>query len=358
MVRGSGLIFGTLGLLALAAPARASAPGPADRSLEVGLYGGAFLVSAEHELYDSLQVHHAPMRPVALNLALRAGYFPIRFLGAEVEGGFSPQATSGGERLSLFSARAHAVVQLPARIAPFLVAGGGVLGVTGGSGTDFDRAIHWGGGIKLFPTDRVQVRFDGRHIVSAARGPGEGNTSHFEVTAGLSFTLWRGSREDRAVERELEVELARPAVPAAQPFVDPTLLALDRTSAAELVAEALHHVHFTFGASRIRANGLAALDRAVILFRMYPELGLKILGHADSVGSEARNLKLSEARARAVAAYLSAHGIAAERIELRGFGERLPRASNESFLGRAKNRRCELVVVSEDGEHLASRPGF
>ena len=69
-----------------------------------------------------------------------------------------------------------------------------------------------------------------------------------------------------------------------------------------------------------------------------------VTGHTDSAGSYEHNLKLSDARAKAVAGALSQkYGIAASRLEAVGVGPVAPVATNETDAGRAKNRRVELV---------------
>jgi len=70
---------------------------------------------------------------------------------------------------------------------------------------------------------------------------------------------------------------------------------------------------------------------------------LTIEGHTDSSGSDAHNLDLSQRRAESVKASLVAGGIAADRLLTRGFGESKPVADNVTELGRAQNRRVELV---------------
>ena len=69
------------------------------------------------------------------------------------------------------------------------------------------------------------------------------------------------------------------------------------------------------------------------------------MGHTDSIGTEAYNLKLSERRAQAVKAYLVSKGIDASRIYSEGKGEAQPIASNKTAEGRAKNRRVDIEVV-------------
>ena len=63
----------------------------------------------------------------------------------------------------------------------------------------------------------------------------------------------------------------------------------------------------------------------------------------QTIASPAHNQSLSEQRARALQAYLVAAGVAAARLKPQGLGASQPVASNETSLGRAQNRRVELV---------------
>jgi outer membrane protein OmpA-like peptidoglycan-associated protein len=61
------------------------------------------------------------------------------------------------------------------------------------------------------------------------------------------------------------------------------------------------------------------------------------------VGGDAYNQTLSEARARAVVAWLTQHGVAASRLTAKGYGKTVPVADNRTDEGRAKNRRVEIA---------------
>ena len=61
-------------------------------------------------------------------------------------------------------------------------------------------------------------------------------------------------------------------------------------------------------------------------------------------GSDEANLRLAQGRADEVVAYLVRSGIAASRLQAKGYGEQLPIASNQSAEGRAKNRRVEIFL--------------
>ena len=71
---------------------------------------------------------------------------------------------------------------------------------------------------------------------------------------------------------------------------------------------------------------------------------VRIVGYTDSVGDEASNDALSLARAVNVGKYLEGKGIAANRIEVEGRGERNPVVGNDKGYGRALNRRVEIYL--------------
>lgn len=77
-------------------------------------------------------------------------------------------------------------------------------------------------------------------------------------------------------------------------------------------------------------------------------LHVSILGHTDSVGSEAYNKKLSSRRAQAVANCLKTLGLSKNRIVWKGHGGQKPIATNDNEVGRRQNRRVEFVITKRD----------
>jgi len=69
-----------------------------------------------------------------------------------------------------------------------------------------------------------------------------------------------------------------------------------------------------------------------------------VIGHTDSVGSDAYNQALSERRAQSVVNYLGDHGVARVRLEAVGRGETQPRTTNATEAGRQLNRRVEILI--------------
>jgi outer membrane protein OmpA-like peptidoglycan-associated protein len=108
----------------------------------------------------------------------------------------------------------------------------------------------------------------------------------------------------------------------------------------------LKNIFFETNKYELKPESESELREVVQLMKDNPTLRIQINGHTDNVGKPADNQKLSENRAKAVVAYLTAKGIVATRLSFKGFGDTQPVADNASAEGRAKNRRTELSVVS------------
>lgn len=361
----------TAALFAALGPAPALAGDGGHDLLELGASTGAFLPSQSHELYSSATTFHAPFRKVGLDVNLHLAVFPVAFAGVEVEGGWMPIETIAGEGATLVSARAHAIVQIPWTITPFVLAGAGTIGVVSGAevlGRDFDRAFHWGGGLKWQLADHVALRLDARDVMSASFGPDAGNTHHFEAMAGLSFSFVRlvpGGDVAPSYVRAPVIEPMKAELPPDEtpeitgPVVRTTAIsaALDCTRAAnnpncapaQVVKAELERVHFAWGSSQLLPRDHPALDNAVELLTRYATLAVEIDGHTDSTGPRHYNMSLSMLRAEALKGYLISKGIAAERLTTRGHGPLEPVTTNDTRAGRAENRRGEIRVETLPG---------
>lgn len=107
---------------------------------------------------------------------------------------------------------------------------------------------------------------------------------------------------------------------------------------------AVEGIYFDTAKSVVKPESTPALKEVAKLLASDPSLKLWVVGHTDAVGPVDANMKLSQARAEAVVAALTtAHGVSAARLRGYGVGPLAPIASNENEVGRAKNRRVELV---------------
>jgi outer membrane protein OmpA-like peptidoglycan-associated protein len=104
----------------------------------------------------------------------------------------------------------------------------------------------------------------------------------------------------------------------------------------------LQMVHFRFDRSDLTAGATDTLNAVVRTLQANPSVNVDVVGHTDWIGTNAYNMRLSQARAETVRRFLVEHGIAEGRITVRWRGEEEPIADNESTAGRAQNRRSEI----------------
>lgn len=105
------------------------------------------------------------------------------------------------------------------------------------------------------------------------------------------------------------------------------------------------NVTFDIDSAAIRPQFHDVLDSVAVVLKEYDKTYVDVLGHTDSTGPEEYNLRLSMDRAETVASYLGSRGVAGQRMVMRGLGESMPIASNDTADGRALNRRVEIALV-------------
>lgn len=107
--------------------------------------------------------------------------------------------------------------------------------------------------------------------------------------------------------------------------------------------KAILYINFDSGKSTIKKESMPVIDQIIEMMNQAPGIQISIEGHTDSDGSNESNLKLSEARAKAVVDAIVKGGINKSRLTSAGFGEENPIADNSTDEGKAKNRRVELI---------------
>ena len=135
-----------------------------------------------------------------------------------------------------------------------------------------------------------------------------------------------------------EPKMAEAKVPAVVPATGPEKAAF---AAITLQAETL----FDFDKSFIRADGQKVLDDEVVSkMKQYPQVEVVLVtGHADRIGTDAYNQKLSQRRADAVKAYLVGQGIEDKRIETAAKGEAEPVVPCDDVKGKVSGKNKKLV---------------
>ena len=109
----------------------------------------------------------------------------------------------------------------------------------------------------------------------------------------------------------------------------------------------LNNVHFEFDRADLLPDSRELLSRVAKSLLDQPQVKIEVAGHTDSIGSDSYNEALSDKRANSVRSYLISQGVAAGSIYAKGYGERVPVASNATDEGRALNRRVEIHLLED-----------
>jgi len=106
-------------------------------------------------------------------------------------------------------------------------------------------------------------------------------------------------------------------------------------------------VTFDTNSTEVRQGLYSEINRVAGVLNQYPQTLIRVEGHTDSVGSDAYNMDLSVRRANSVKNLLVQRGVAAGRIEVIGYGETMPVATNSTEAGRQMNRRVEIKIAPQ-----------
>jgi outer membrane protein OmpA-like peptidoglycan-associated protein len=126
----------------------------------------------------------------------------------------------------------------------------------------------------------------------------------------------------------------------------PSGVAVERAAPDELRLIMPSDITFDFNRAELRYEFIPRVRDLAATLRRYKDFAVEIVGHADAIGSDAYNQRLSERRAEAVGDVLMREGIWRQRIAARGQGEFAPIAPNTSEWGRARNRRVEVRILA------------
>ncbi len=141
---------------------------------------------------------------------------------------------------------------------------------------------------------------------------------------------------DRA-ERELRDAMAPAASAGAT---------VERIAPDEVRVRMPSDITFDFNRADVRYEFMPRIRDLARTLSRHPGMQVTIIGHADAIGSDEYNQRLSERRAWSVGEVLDQFGVSRWRINTRGMGEWAPIASNSNEWGRAQNRRVEISVRS------------
>jgi outer membrane protein OmpA-like peptidoglycan-associated protein len=115
-----------------------------------------------------------------------------------------------------------------------------------------------------------------------------------------------------------------------------------------IVIEFNSKILFGFDQSGLTTDARTNLNKLLAILQKYPDTNIEVQGHTDSKGTTNYNQKLSEERASTVSYYLSGKGITTSRLTIIGFGETLPRYTNDTEDGQSQNRRVDFLISANE----------
>jgi len=146
---------------------------------------------------------------------------------------------------------------------------------------------------------------------------------------------WTPAMAIAECDPDLAPKAAAPAAPAAKPAAKPA--PKPAAKKVTLAADAL----FDFDKATLRPEGKSKLDKLVGDTKSIKLEVIIAVGHADRLGKDAYNQKLSERRAAAVKDYLVSKGIEANRVYAEGKGEKQPVTAGKC--GKSEKKTKQLV---------------
>ena len=115
----------------------------------------------------------------------------------------------------------------------------------------------------------------------------------------------------------------------------------------EKVNFAARRIQFLQGRADLMPASHKVLNEVVKVLKQNPGFKLSIEGHTSGDASYDANMKLSQARANKVKAYLVSKGISGVRLKAKGFGPNQPLTTGTTEAEKAKNRRVELKLSNQ-----------
>lgn len=117
--------------------------------------------------------------------------------------------------------------------------------------------------------------------------------------------------------------------------------------ATEVMASGEWKINYNTGSAEISGSSSSELEKIYNLLIQAENTKLDIVGHTDNVGSYDANMSLSKNRAQSVVNYLLKKGIPRSRFQIiDGKGSSEPTADNNTYEGKAKNRRVVITLLN------------
>lgn len=178
-------------------------------------------------------------------------------------------------------------------------------------------------------------------VVDAAGQPSIGPITQAQATAVINDTKQPVERQTHQISRVVDT-CNTPVSPA--PVVTPVVPA-PQEDPIEINTPIQLDVLFDFDSANIKPDYNQRLERMASFMQAHTDMTAVLEGHTDSKGPASYNLRLSQARAKAVKTMLvTKYGADANRLTTVGYGETRPVDTNDTAAGRQNNRRVVAII--------------
>jgi outer membrane protein OmpA-like peptidoglycan-associated protein len=147
---------------------------------------------------------------------------------------------------------------------------------------------------------------------------------------------------------ELEVKAHETAMPQVILIKKPKRSVVELRKQEIVITE---QIQFKSNSAEILPESENVLRQVADVLLRHPQIErIEIQGHTDNTGTRLRNMELSQARAESVRSWLLDAGLAADRLDAKGYGPDHPIRANDQPANRAKNRRVQFIIRSQSAE--------
>ena len=379
----------------------------ADTPIEIGVYGGGFISNYYHQFYQLDLYPGGPGQPdqreelqkLSPMGGVRFAYFFTPWLGAEAEVDViasETKMTHGSAQI--WGGRAQLMFQVPVadHVLPYIAIGDGFDHVSSDPsvlGNDTDWPVHLGAGVRVFVTQAIALRLDGRFLrAPSQQAPYTLNASLGEFMFGLSFRPGRAAPEpppprpptdldadgitddvdrcphepedkdgfedsdgcpelDNDKDGIADAQDKCPNEPEAINGLDDDDGCPDHGNGLVVVSadrlETLEAIQFK--KTVIQKSSFNLLAQIGAQLRAHREiLRLRITVHVQPSKKPDADLGISEERAYAIREWLTKYGIDEKRLEPRGFGGSKPLVPPAQKGSQTINERVELIILERE----------
>lgn len=212
-------------------------------------------------------------------------------------------------------------------------------------------------GLKLITVDDIKTDERGQQIVVTATSPTAPTTpttTDMTPKTGTTTAVIKGQAPTQLTAPKADTgATVTTTITSKQPEPDKGATQVTKVSTSDPVVygqfkpemQVNLHIKFGFDSAALDSSQTPKLEKMCIVLQTSPINKIRIVGHTDTKGTDEYNERLSILRAREVARHLTEEcGIAPERLETLGLGERFPVNANNPQAD--ENRRVEFQALS------------